>query len=248
MPKLSVLITTYNEEDCIAQCLESVWPVADQVVVVDSFSTDNTPALVTESGATLFQREYPGPGKQKNWGIEQCTHPWILSVDADETLDITLVEWLLQWKEMPCEPGHYTIRRINYFKGKRVRFSGWQTDRINRLFSAEKRFTEVNVHEKLADCPRLSPVPGALLHHTFKSELHYRQKIQRYAREQALDYQHKTGRITLYHLWLKPIFRFVKHYVLRGGILDGTIGLDIACYSFLAVRWRYTELLKLRKS
>ena len=242
---LSVLYLSFNEQDVIEKSLESVRSIADEIVVIDSGSTDSTLEIAKGAGAKVFYRELKNWGAQRNWGLNKCQHPWVLVVDCDEILSTRLLESLAEWKNSKFkESVPFSFRRVHFFQGRKMRFSGLQNDFVVRLLPKKTRFEELYVHEKVkAPSKRLK---GNLYHHTYKSKEHWEQKIRDYATRQAKDYESQVGKIGGFHLIVKPSWRFFKHYIIKGGIFDGSQGFFYSRWMFRAVKWRYIEVKKLR--
>jgi glycosyltransferase involved in cell wall biosynthesis len=242
---LSIVITTFNEADHIERALRSVsW--ADEWVVVDSFSTDDTVAKARALGATVLQRAYQGPADQKNWAIPQVKYEWVLLLDADEEVSPALAQEIQELLALPDGPPQeaYWIPRRNYFMGQEVRYSGWQGDKVVRFFQRDRaRYNEQQVHEEIiTDGLRVGRLGGYLDHYTFRSLDHFLDKTRRYARWSAQDHAARTPRITYFHLWLKPLFRFFKHFVLQQGFRDGKVGFVISVVMAWGVCLRYLYL------
>lgn len=246
---LSVIILTLNEADVLPRSLPAALAVADELLVVDSGSTDGTPALAKSLGAhNVLERSMGLWSEQRNWAMDQAQHPWVLFIDADEVLDPSLQAAVQRWKASDhSQDAYFGLRRVHYFMGKRMRFSGLQSDIVVRLFHRSQRYAPRQVHERL-DVKKPTPLPGTLLHYTYKNANHWAAKQRSYAARSAADHDAKTGKITPYHTLLKPAYRFLKHYILRGGILDGKAGLAYSTSMAQGVRWRYQELKKLRNS
>lgn len=250
MRKLSVIIPTYNEEDNIEGVLKTVsW--ADEWIVVDNFSTDRTAGLAEGFGAKVLKRTYTGPADQKNWAIPQAAHEWVLLLDADERVTPELAQEIRHWMEQEADIPFdaFWIGRQNHFMGRKIRYSGWQNDAVVRLIRRDVcRYDNKQVHEEIDTAHiRVSRLKAKMDHYTFKSLDHFLEKMQRYARWSAQDHAGKTGSIGLYHLWLKPSFRFFKHYILKGGILDGATGFIVSVIMAWGVFLRYVYLLAERR-
>lgn len=247
---VSVIITAHNESQHIAEALYSVsW--ADECIVVDSFSTDDTKAIAERLGARVWQRAYAGPADQKNWAIPQASHPWVIVLDADERVTPALAKEIQQWLSQPDIPyDAFWIGRQNYFFGKKINFSGWQNDAVVRFIRRDMcRYNDKQVHEEIeTEGIRVSRLQHNLEHYTYKNLDHFLEKIQRYARWSALDHANKTGRITAYHLLLKPVFRFFKHFVWQRGFLDGLAGLIVSAIMAWGVFLRYVYLIEHRQN
>ncbi len=250
MRPLSVVITTNNEEPNIGRTLAAV-AFADEILVVDSFSTDRTVAIAREHGATVMERAYTGPADQKNWAIPRATHEWILLLDADEVVTPELAREITTLLAAPrIDKEAYWISRDNFFLGQPIRFSGWQNDRVIRFFHRDKaRYRPVQVHEEIdTDGLQVGQLQGRLLHYTYRSLAHFLAKMERYADWSARDHAPRTGTITLYHLWIKPAFRFFKHFVWQQGFRDGRAGFMVSKIMAWGVFLRYAKLIEIRKN
>lgn len=247
--KWTLIVPTFNEEDVLARCLASAADLADEILVVDSFSTDGTLAIAEKFGARVIQRSYENSASQKNWAIPQATHKWILLLDADEWLTPALHDELHHLKSTrEANEAGFWIYRANHFLGKRVRYSGWQGDKVIRLFQRDLcRYEEKHVHSEIITHGHVGSLKARLNHDTYKGIPAWEAKLRRYAAWQAQDYDGRTGELGFYHYWIKPGYRFFKHFVLRGGFLDGHIGMKVSSYAAWAVRLRYEALAQYRE-
>ncbi|MFI8377990.1 glycosyltransferase [Leeuwenhoekiella sp. NPDC079379] len=245
--KLSVLIPTFNEEANLEQALQSV-DFADEIIIVDSFSTDKTLEIAKRYSATILQRNYENSASQKNWAIPQATHKWILIIDADERITPSLKDEILITLQNPDpELAGYWIYRRNHFKNKVISYSGWQNDKVIRLFKHDQcKYENKSVHAEIKCTNKIGILQNKIDHFSFKSEKQYVDKLRTYAFWQAKDYDKITGKLTAYHFILKPCWRFFKHYVLQQGFRDGLPGYTISKLQAYAVRMRYIELRNLR--
>ncbi len=249
--KITLIVPTFNEEKVLDRCIASTKDLADEILVVDSFSTDNTLEIAKSHGARIIQRNYENSASQKNWAIPQASFSWILLLDADEWLTQKLYEELKQIKAQVCEPieSGFWIYRSNHFMGKRVRYSGWQGDKVVRLFKKEDCSYKIqSVHSEIMTSGKLSFLSSPLNHDTYKGVSAWEEKLERYAQWQAQDYSQKMGKVTLFHTLVKPLFRFFKHYILSGGFLDGYIGFRISKYAAWSVWLRYKKVIKIRSN
>jgi glycosyltransferase involved in cell wall biosynthesis len=240
MPKLSVLITCKDEELHIRQCIEAARPVADEIVVADSGSSDRTLAIVRSlGGCRVVEREFISYADFKNWALPQCTHDWVLILDADERVTPELAAEVKQLMQHEPVSDAYWIRRENYFLGHRIRYSGWNNDRVVRLVRRKAcRYFLRPVHEAM-DVPsgKVGVLQHPYQHFTAWDLEHFVAKQNNYSTRGAVAL-HKLGykasfAFTLCH----APFRFLQSYLLRGGFLDGYPGLMIcgitAFYTFL---------------
>jgi glycosyltransferase involved in cell wall biosynthesis len=254
MPKLplTILITTFNEAHHIKAILNNVINWASEIMVVDSFSTDETVAILQQfDGIILFQRKYVGPADQKNWAIPQAKYSHVLILDADERLTPALkqeIEGMFENNTIDkCNV--YNIGFQHFVMGKRVQYSGWQNDKTIRLIQRDQaRYNQNQVHEEIeTNRLKVGMLKNKLEHYTFKDLDTFLKKQMRYAAWSAQDHESRTGRITIWHLWIKPFFRFLKHYVLKLGFLDGKIGFIISAIMAWNVFLRYVNLVEMRK-
>lgn len=243
MNKITVLILTYNEEMHIAGAIESVlW--ADEILVVDSYSTDDTTRIAaTYPAVKVLQHPFENHGKQRNWAIPQARHEWILVLDADERVQPPLQEEIQnKLKQKNTEDAAFSIGRINFFMGKEIRYSGWQNDRVIRLFRRDEcRYSKLEVHEKIETSGKVGRLENKLIHYTFRNLKHYLQKFDQYTTSSAYDRLKKTRRVTLYHLLVKPFFRFFKQYFIKLGFLDGKVGFILSAMASYSVFLRYLK-------
>jgi glycosyltransferase involved in cell wall biosynthesis len=239
---LTVIVPTYNEEVNLRECLESV-SFADEILVVDSFSTDETLAIAREFDARILQHEYVYSAHQKNWAIPQASHEWILLVDADERVTPGLRAEILELLQAGPENDGYWVRRANHFLGRRMRHCGWESDTVIRLFRRDvARYLDRKVHAEI-DLP--GPLPTLrhpLEHHTLRSFRQYWRKLQMYSEWGALQMHAEGRRAGALQLFGRPIARFVKMYVLRLGFLEGMHGLALSMFGAFSVYLKYARL------
>ncbi len=240
--KITVLIPTFNEEDRIRGCLESVrW--ADEILVVDSFSTDRTLEIVGEYGSRILQHEYESHASQLNWAISQATHAWILILDADERVSPELQRSLLQLRE--SNPAHsvYSIKRKNYFFGQEIKHGGWGHDWIFRFFHRDQgKYEECGYHGKFRSKQKPTRIQGTIDHCTYRSLDDYFRKFHLYTTEGARILDQKNKKIHILHLTLHPCWRFFHMYILRLGFLDGIPGLIVCTLASFYVFTKYVKL------
>ncbi len=249
MKKLTAIIPAGNEIHNIEAAIASV-RFADEIIVVDSYSTDGTYEKAKEAGVTVFQREFDYAASQKNWTIPQASHDWIFLLDADERVSEELKQEIQEFLKNPSKNDYvaYWIGRLNHFMGQRVHYSGWQNDKVIRLFKRDFcKYEDKHVHEEIIANGTVGQLKQKLYHNTYVSFDHFMQKMNRYATWQAKDYDKKTGRLTPYHFVIKPFWGFLKHYVVQSGFRDGVVGLTIGYIQAYAVFMRYVKLWLLRR-
>jgi len=248
MNKITAIIPTYNEAHNIAAAIETVsW--CDEIIVVDSFSKDETIEIAKSKGAKVLSHEYEHSAAQKNWVIPQAKHEWILLLDADERMSPKLnaeIQKMLQENSMKFDA--YWIRRENHFLGKKINYSGWQNDKVIRFFKRDTcKYEDKKVHAEVITSGGISILKNRIVHYTYKDFNHYMEKVHRYTTLSAKDHASKTGKVTLYHLLIKPFARFVKHYIFNLGILDGKEGFIISRLSAYSIFLRYVKLSRIQK-
>jgi glycosyltransferase involved in cell wall biosynthesis len=247
-PRLTVLIPCKNEQENIRPCIESVRAAAHEILVADSGSTDGTLAIVRSmGGCRVIRREYVSYGDFLNWAVPQAENPWVLVVDADERATESLAAEIRGvLRAGPGEDG-YWIRRANHFLGRRVRFSGWQTDRVLRLFRRDlAHYPAPGYHGRPAIASgHVGRLRGRLLHYPYRSYDEYFRKFHVYTLRQAKRWHEAGKRASLWGLLLSGPSRFLRDYVVRLGVLDGRAGLQVCAlagfYSFMK-RARLWEL------
>lgn len=248
MEKLTAIIPVGNEIHNIEEVIASV-DFADEILVVDSFSSDGTYEKAQKKATKVIQREFNYPASQKNWAIPQAKYEWILLVDADERVTPELKAEIIEILKNP-NPSivAYWIGRMNHFMGERVHYSGWRNDKVIRLFKRDFcKYEDKYVHEEIIANGNVGTLKNKFYHNTYTTFDNYIEKLNRYAWWQAKDYDKKTGSITPYHLVIKPFWGFFKHYVIQSGFRDGFVGFAIGYLQAYAVFMRYVKLWLLRK-
>jgi len=230
---ITVIIPCFNEEENIEACLRSVvW--ADEILVVDSFSTDGTLDIVRRYTDRIVQHEYINSAAQKNWIIPQARHEWVLVVDCDERVQEGLRdEILVLLRNNPVKDG-YWIRRKNFLFGKEVKHAGWGTDSVLRLFRRDVgRYQKKRVHAEV-ELDRTGSLQGYLEHYTMPSLHEWMQKIDRYTTWKAQDKYEGGMVLPVVHMIMRPFISFFRDYILRLGILDGWRGFLISSMNAFA--------------
>lgn len=244
---LSAVIITYNEARNIGRCLDSLAGVADEVVVYDSFSTDETAAICRARGVRFFQHTFDGYGQQKNRAIAAAQFPYILSLDADEALSPELRASILAVKAHWRADG-YTMNRLTNYCGRWIRHSGWYPDRKLRLFDARKfTWNSAAVHENLepAAGARTAHLDGDLFHYSYYTVEEHLERARKYARLGAGALRREGRRATWLHLIVKPLAKFIRNYILKAGFLDGRAGWTICRITALETYWKYRDARKM---
>lgn len=245
--KLSAIIITKNEAAHIGACLDSL-SFVDEVIVLDSGSTDNTREIAQAMGAKVEQSsDWPGFGPQKNRALALASGQWVLSIDADERVTPELAQAILQAVGNP-EAEAYKIARLSQFAGRWIRHSGWWPDYVVRLFRREAgKFSEVAVHESVQVAGKIKPLQGHFLHYPYANLEVFIQKINLYSTAAAQSAFERGKKTTVIGPFGHAIWTFVRHYVLRKGFLDGWQGLLLAGMAATGSFYRYVKLYCLTK-
>lgn len=225
--RVSAIVTTFNEADSIAECLESLaW--CDEILVVDSHSTDATRKIARRyNGVRVLLRTYYGAASQKNWAIDRCRHDWILILDADERATPELRSEIEKILAAPVATSAYSIRRRTYAMGGEVRFSGWQHDRVVRFFHrGDARYPNRRVHADMQTLQKPGVLDAVLDHYMVDTLDEYAERTRRYAFWGAAQLW-RDGRRNIgpWHVLVRPAWRFFRTYVLQLGMLEGVRGL-----------------------
>jgi glycosyltransferase involved in cell wall biosynthesis len=248
--KISVLIITLNEEAHMRPLLSDL-DFADEVIVVDSFSTDRTKSI-SESfkNVRFIEKKFENYTSQRNFAIDQSRNNWVLFIDADERLTTHLKEEILNTVEQESDISAYLFYRKFYFKDKILRFSGWQTDRIFRLFRKDKcRYTHHRlVHEKLDVDGKIASFENKLIHFSYADYKSYKGKMITYGKLKAREKYQIGFKPTFFHEYGHSTYNFLYQYLIRLGILDGRRGIIICYLNALSISERYKELKLLNQN
>ncbi|NML19821.1 glycosyltransferase family 2 protein [Pseudoflavitalea sp. G-6-1-2] len=251
MAVLSVVIITFNEEDKLRACLESVRTLADEIVVVDSLSTDNTEKIAKEFGVRFVSQPFLGYIEQKNFALQQATHEMVLSLDADEVLDEKLQASMLAEKQKDFPFDGYTMNRTTSYAGKWIRHGSWYPDVKLRLFDRRKsHFGGTNPHDRIIESEgyRKKHLKGDILHSSFESFTAHIAQLNRFTTIQAAALNKEGKKGTFAKLWINPIVAFVNGYIFKGGFRDGTPGLIIAVTVAYQTFAKYAKLRLLQRN
>jgi glycosyltransferase involved in cell wall biosynthesis len=247
MSKLSVVVITLNEEANLPRCLESVrW--VDEIVLVDSSSTDSTLDIAREYGAVVHRPEWRGFGPAKREGVAKATGEWILSIDADEEVSPQLADEIKNALENSGDTSGFFIPRRTQFLGRWIYHCGWYPDPVLRLFrKTDGDFDEEPVHEKVVVRGRTGRLKQDLLHYSYPTLESYFDKFNRYT-SMASERAFKEGRTAgTWDIVARPFACFVKHYFIKRGFLDGLEGLIISVLSSCYVLTKYAKLRDLAR-
>jgi glycosyltransferase involved in cell wall biosynthesis len=247
--KLSVVIITYNEEKNIERCILSVKEIADDIVVVDSFSTDRTEEICLGHGVRFLKHSFEGYIEQKNWAKEQAMYDFVLSLDADEALSDELRDSISKVDSNPSAEGYYFNRLTNYC-GQWIRHCGWYPDRKLRLWDRRRgSWQGVNPHDEffLDEGCRKQYLKGDLLHYSFYTVDQHIAQINKFSSIKAQGMFERGIKPGLLRMWVSPGFKFFRDYFLKLGFLDGYFGYLVCRNSAYSTFLKYAKLKSLYK-
>ena len=247
--KISATIITFNEENNIARCIDSLLSVADEIVVVDSFSTDRTEEICRSKGVKFIQHKFEGHIEQKNFAITQASHPRILSLDADEALSPELASSILNAKQKWKFDG-YEFNRLTNYCGKWIRHCGWYPDKKIRLWDRSAgQWGGINPHDaiKMKSGMSIGYLKGDLLHYSYTSIRQHIDQLNYFTEIMAKEAVTKGKNATMLNLFFSPGIKFFKSYLIQLGILDGYYGFIVCTLSSFATFIKYTKIIELKK-
>lgn len=245
--KLTATIITLNEEKNIERCIDSLLTVADEIIVLDSFSTDKTEEICLSKGVRFEKREWKGYSNAKNYLNSLATHEYIFSVDADEAPDETLQHSILHQKKQGFQNIH-SVNRLTNYCGHWIKHSGWYPDIKIRIFPKSKSKWEGEfVHEELVieGNPESTLLDGHLLHYSYYNFKEHRERADKYSRLTAQKLFAKGKKASFIKPFLSGIGRFISMYLIKKGFLDGKMGFKIALISSKSNIYKYKELRRL---
>lgn len=249
MRKISAVIITLNEARNISRCLRSLEGIADEVVVLDSGSTDATQELCRAHGARFFEHPFISYSDQKNRANALATHDLIFSIDADEVLSDALRAALAHLKSSPdaTQTDAWQMNRMTNYCGQWIRHSGWYPDRKIRLFDRRKAaWGGPNPHEilELAEGTQVGFLHGDLLHYSYATVQEHLDKTRRYNEMSIRNLLAKGRRSNWLQVIFSPVFKFFRNYILKAGFLDGRAGFTICRIAALETYWKYRGLMR----
>ena len=245
--QLSVAIITYNEEKNIRRCLESVKDIADEIVVVDSFSTDNTEVICREFNVKFILYKFIGYIQKKNYALQQTKFNYVLSLDADEVLSKDLRENILIVKNN-WENDAYSFNRLTNFCGKWIKHCGWYPDvKIRLIDKRNGKWGGQNPHDKiiLNENHVVKHIKGDLLHYSFNTIEEHIAQINKFSEITANELYKKGRKSNFLLIIFSPFFKFIKSYIFKLGFLDGFFGFVVCVNSAYA---NYLKYIKLKKN
>ncbi|HKR07164.1 MAG TPA: glycosyltransferase family 2 protein [Bacteroidia bacterium] len=249
MSRISAVVITYNEERNIERCLKSLQNISDEIIVIDSFSTDRTEEICKSFNVNFYKRQWDDFSSAKNAGNEKAVHYWILSLDADEALSDELKKSILEIKNTNAA-GNYKFNRLTNYCGKWIHHCGWYPDTKTRLFLRTQCHWEGTVHEQLV-IKSNAPVhflKGDLLHYSYVTTDEFISKQNKYAETSAAQLYRRGTKANFFHVYMKPPIKFFRDYIFHLGLLDGKEGYTISRISAKALYRKYKRLSELQRS
>jgi len=247
MTKISAAIITFNEEKNIKRCIDSL-DFVDEVIVVDSLSSDKTCEIAKELGASVIDQKFLGHIDQKQLAVENCSHDWVLSLDADEEVSEELKASILELLKSPLAYEAYEMKRVSFHLGKWIRHGGWYPDKKIRLFNKKHaHWGGYNPHDKVIVDGKVGMLDGDLKHYVFKDLRHNIDTNNSYSSIMAEDMNVKGKKFSYIKLFLKPVGKFLEVYVYKKGFLDGMPGFIIAIGASYSMFLKFAKLWELEK-
>lgn len=240
-PKITALAITLNEEENVKQYVESL-SFADEIIFIDSNSTDKTAELAKSFGVKVIQRDFDNFSNQRNFAISQAKNDWIVFFDLDEIVTPKLEAEILSISNSTPDCVAYYVKRNFHFMGKHIKFGGWQSDKAIRVFNKKHCTYEGLVHEKVKTQGKIGYLKERVNHYSYKSFDNYNNKLNLYSKLQAETLYLKNRKPNAYHFFIRPKYRFVWQYFYRLGILDGKEGFVLAYVHAFSVFKRYLQL------
>lgn len=241
---LSVVIITRNEEINLRDCLESIRHLADEIVVIDSNSSDQTQVIAKEYGAVVqITDDWPGFGVQKNRAVSLAKNDWILSIDADERVTPELAKEIRDLLEAEPRYQAYKIPRLSWYCGRFIKYSGWHPDYVLRLFNRQSaRFSDDLVHERVLYDGEVHWLDNSLLHYSFQNFSQVLSKIDQYSSASAEQLYIRGKKSSLVKAVGHGLWAFIRTYFFRAGFLDGSHGFALAVSNAEGTYYRYLKL------
>ncbi|MCS7205969.1 MAG: glycosyltransferase family 2 protein [Leptospiraceae bacterium] len=251
MVSISAAIITYNEEQNIRECIQSLLEICDEIVVLDSYSTDRTKEIcLSFDKVKFYEHPFDGHVEQKNRAIELCSHEWILSLDADERVSETLKKEILFLKNHPEIMNQYTgfqIPRLTYHLGKFIYHSGWYPQRKYRLFrKGFAKWEGENPHDYIVIQGKGKKLKGDILHYSFKDLSHQIDTINKFSSIVAFNRYHRKKKFSVFRSIYKPISKFIEIYFVKRGFLDGYPGFIISVASAFSSFLKEAKIYELK--
>jgi glycosyltransferase involved in cell wall biosynthesis len=244
---ISATVIAYNEEKDIARCLKSL-SFCDEIIVVDSFSTDQTAEIAKKLGAKVYQKKWEGYGQQKNYAMSLAKNEWVLNLDADEEVTLELKDEILEKISSNPKVNGFMIARKTFYRNKWIQHGGWYPNYVTRLSRKSKsKWTEPSVHETLVVEGMVEKLKNPMNHYTFQDMKDHFQTNVKYAKQGAIALYEKGVKPSILKLLLKPISKFFETYFFKLGFLDGLYGFIISVNAAHSIFMKYSYLYELKE-
>ena len=250
MKKITTCVMTYNEEDNIKNCLESVKQFSDEILVVDSFSQDNTIKIAKDLGAKVILQKFLGYAEQRQFAINNADNDWIFCIDADERASKELSQKILELKKEDFYDfqGYY-INRKNFYLGRWIKYGGWYPEKRIRIFNRKYgRSVGVNPHDKIEmdENAKVGDLNLDIIHYPYKDITHHLSVINKYSSIAADEKIRRGEKVTFFNIIFNPLFKFFKAYILKRGFLMGKVGFIHAMMGYISVFMKYLKTWELQ--
>jgi len=246
--EISVTIITFNEEEKIEGAIKSVLEIADEIVIVDSFSEDNTVKIAKKYPVQIYQKRWRDYAEQRNFALEKASCPWILNIDADERVSPELKKEILNLKDKEPDCDGFSIPRLTYYLNRWIYHSGWYPDRKVRLFKKQMaRWEGKFIHEKLVFTGKVKKLKNPIYHFSYKNIEEHLSRINKYSSLGARKLYENGKKARWYHFIFYPLCRFLKSYIFKLGFLDGFAGFVISVLNGYYIFTRYAKLKEIWK-
>lgn len=249
MTQLSVAIITFNEEKNIAACIQSISTIADEIIVVDSLSTDKTVEIATQLGAKIIAQKFLGHIEQKNLALQSCSHEFVLSLDADERLDMKSIAAVKKQKDLGFSNDGYILKRLTFIGTDPIKLGSWYPDKKLRL--VKKQIAEwrgINPHDTLTvKSANTITLDGNILHYSFTDKKAVMENTRKFA-EISAQHLHRLGKsVPFIFIPFNSMFRWIKHMFLKGGVFDFKYGWFLGKQQYYDCYWKYSFLAEMNK-
>jgi glycosyltransferase involved in cell wall biosynthesis len=245
MNRLSVCIVAQNEQENLRRLLQSVKPIADEIVLVDGGSTDRTQEIARDAGAKVFFRPFTNHADQKNYSASLASHDWIFLLDADEELSPELTASIQDWKAQPPEFAVYEMSRLTWYLGAWIRHSRWYPDWQRRIYRRDQASFSGVIHSALRYHGPIGRLRGDLLHYTIRTFPEHQAKLEKYTTAIAREMFEQGQRHWRAGVWIAAPWSWFHHFILGAGFLDGSRGLLIARMAARGVKLKFQKLGRL---
>ena len=245
MNAISGLIITFNEENNIHACIDSLHPVCDEIIVIDSYSNDNTVEIARAAGAKVLLQQFLGDGPQRTYGLQYCNNDWVLNIDADERLEEGTIDQIKLLNLAVTIFEAFEFRRKNILHGKWIKVAGWYPDYVRRLFNKTHiDFSQVQMHTKILT-KKSKKLDCHIVHYSFRDYSDMLTILNRYSTLKAMDLFEERKKVYIISPFTHAFFSFLKHFFIKRGFLAGLDGFVISALNSMGSFFKYAKVLEL---